>query len=327
MANYKARNTLKRAIRGFFEAKGYLEVDTPILVKTPGTETYLRYFETKWLDHTHRPHPLWLRSSPEIHMKKLCAQGHDKIFQMAPCFRNQGELSDWHNPEFTMLEWYEKNKTFSDLMDDTEQLITQSFEIVRSALNIKHSDFSFTRISVHEAFERFCNVHLIDQDPELPSKLARQGIESISENDDFESAFFKALLERVEPALSKLQAVTLFDYPASQAALSKVEGTKAKRMETYINGIELSNGFLELLDPTENQKRIQDSNVTRQKLGFEVPYEDEDFYESMKILQDQQQPLIGNALGFDRLLALILSEKNLDTSTPFNSDPYYKMSL
>jgi elongation factor P--(R)-beta-lysine ligase len=327
MADQYARNTLKRFIRTFFESKGYLEVDTPILVKTPGTETYLRYFETQWLDYKSQKHPVWMRSSPEIHMKRLCSQGYDKVFQMAPCFRNHGELSDWHNPEFTMLEWYEKDKQFSDLISDTENLIQSSFEQVRGQLKIEHQPFTFTRLSVYEAFESFCKVKLIDHDEELPQKLEKQGIESITENDDFESAFFKALLERIEPEIAKMKAVSFYDYPPSQAALSKVEDGKAKRIETYINGVELSNGFLELLNPADNIQRIKDTNILRENLNIEVPQEDEDFYASMGLLDQSIDSMVGNALGFDRLLALILNSKDLNDSVPFNADPYTKMSL
>ena len=120
---FQARATLKSGIRKFFQDRDYLEVDAPILVPCPGTEVHLDYFESHWLDFQHKSHKLFLRSSPELHLKQAMSFGLDKVFQLAPCFRNGGEASQWHHPEFTMLEWYESNISYEAFMDSTVDLI------------------------------------------------------------------------------------------------------------------------------------------------------------------------------------------------------------
>ncbi len=295
----KARARLKAAIRSFFAQKDYLEVDTPIAVPTPGTEVHLRYFATAWVDHSGKPHPLYLRSSPELHMKKLLAFGADRIFQLAPCFRNWGETSDWHRPEFTMLEWYEKGLSFTALIDQTESLIRYCNEIMGGQLKLPAQ---IERISVAEAFERWVGIQLIDHDKDLAAKGIACGAISLRDDDDFETAFFKLLLERVEPGLSELGAAILYDYPESQAALATVRDGVAKRFEIYIGRVELCNGFEELLDADANASRIRESHRRRSELGYEVPAEDESFYAA---LRKGIPPCSGNALGFDRLLALL----------------------
>ncbi|MEN9835950.1 MAG: putative lysyl-tRNA synthetase, partial [Pseudomonadota bacterium] len=266
----KARARLKAAIREFFTLSDYLEVDTPIAVTTPGTEVHLRYFKTAWVDHGGRSHPLYLRSSPELHMKKLLAHGASRIFQLAPCFRNWGETSDWHNPEFTMLEWYEAGLSFSGLIDQTESLIRSCNKALGGHLKLPAR---FERISVFESFERWVGVKLIDGDQELAAKGLRAGAMSLRDDDDFETAFFKLLLERVEPGLAELGAAVLYDYPESQAALATVRDGAAKRFEIYIERVELCNGFEELLDADLNAARIRDSHKRRAQLGYEVPEE------------------------------------------------------
>jgi lysyl-tRNA synthetase class 2 len=255
-------------------------------------------------------------------MKQISSLGYDQIYQMGSCFRNVGELAEWHNPEFTMLEWYRKKQSFESFMCETEDLIRETIQW----LSKSHETISipqFTRISVYEAFEKYCGVELIDNDIELPNKLEHQGLHSITENDDFESAFFKALLERIEPSLKNLEAVTLFDYPPSQAALSVVTDKRAKRVETYLHGNEISNGFLELLDPNENKKRIKEANLKRIEMGFEITAEDEHFYSAMDKLNKEESNMCGNALGVDRLLAVSLGLSSIDKVIPFRGQIFH----
>ncbi|MBM4251446.1 MAG: EF-P lysine aminoacylase GenX [Deltaproteobacteria bacterium] len=301
----KARARLKAAIRDFFAERDYLEADTPIAVTTPGIEVHLRYFKTAWVDHSGQAHPLYLRSSPEIHMKKLLAAGADRIFQLAPCFRNWGETSDWHHPEFTMLEWYEVGLSFHGLIDQTEALIRSCRNALGSHLKLPAK---IERISVFEAFERWVGVSLIDEDQALAAKGIRAGAVSLRDDDDFETAFFKLLLERVEPGIEALGAAVLYDYPESQAALATVRDGTAKRFEIYIGRVELCNGFEELLDADANAARIRSSLQRRAQLGYEVPEEDQAFYAA---LRRGIPACSGNALGFDRLLALLLGQNKL----------------
>lgn len=323
--SYRLRLALKKHIREFFHQHDYLEVETPIVVQTPGTEVYLEYFKTSWKDYQNKHHNLWLRSSPEIHLKKVLSQGLPRIFEFALCFRNKGETSSWHHPEFTMLEWYQTNISFHDFITMTEELLQYTLKSMKKefpyliTLNLSQK---ISRMSLEQAFREFAGIDLIDQDTDLAKKARVHGIVSVLEDDDFETAFFKILLEKIEPALKKLQAVVLYDYPASQAALAKVEGGVAKRFEFYIEGVELCNAFFEELNMSENKKRIITANHKRKTLGLETPGEDDTFYTA---LEKELDPCCGNALGFERLLALLLGEKNLDNTIPFRKQlPFYK---
>ena len=154
----------------------------------------------------------------------------------------------------------------------------------------------------------------MDLDPDLAKKARAKGNISCREDDDFETAFFKLMLDYVEPALSKKSAAILYDYPASQAALAKVENGRAKRFELYIDGIELSNAFLELTSYEENKKRIRDSQEQRRQLAKQEIYTDQEFLEAIK---KGVPDCSGNALGFDRLLALAMGLKSIKEIVPF----------
>ena len=145
-------------------------------------------------------------------------------------------------------------------------------------------------------------------DPDLGKKCYKNNLGSIKEEDDFDTAFFKALIEVIEPQFKKERGVILYDYPASQAALAKVEGQVAKRFEFYLDGIELCNAFYELTDLKENRKRVEESNRLRKSLGKEITLEDQEFYSSL----EKGIPICcGNALGFDRWLALLSKKTSL----------------
>jgi lysyl-tRNA synthetase class 2 len=322
VAYWRLRAALKEAIRSFFAARGYLELDTPIAVPLPGTEVHLRYFATAWLDHQGVQHPLWLRSSPELHLKQAVARGAPRVFQLAPCFRNGGERADWHHPEFTMLEWYETGIAFEAYIDQTEALLRETLArlqpLVRTTLGREPLALParVERIPVAEAFLRFAGLELVDLDPDLARRAVAAGVLSVRPDDDFETAYFKVQLDRIEPALAALGAAVLVDYPPSQAALALVRGGVAKRFEFYVNGVELCNGFEELLGRDENEVRIKDNLARRRTLGYEVPSEDPAFYAA---LDQGLPPCCGNALGFDRWLALVSSEISLDRVIPFRS--------
>ncbi len=315
----QTRNCLKQTMRNFFQKEGFLELDTPILVPCPGVETHLGYFKTHWMDHQHKSHVLWMRSSPELAMKRALVEGIPAIYQLAKSFRNEGELSPWHHPEFTMLEFYQVTKDWKGFIQLTENLIRFSCkEMAKITPVAMTGDETLHYLTVEEAFFKFAGLKLIDEDSTLAEQAKAKGVLSVQKTDDFETAFFKILLEKVEPALTQLGWVVLYDYPPSQAALARVVDGLAKRFEFYIDGVELSNGFYELCDLKENMKRIQMSNALRKNHGREVPQEDFYFYDA---LAKGLPECVGNALGFDRLLALILGAKDLGEVIPFRKDP------
>lgn len=321
----KMRLELKKSIRIFFENLNYLEVETPTIVVTPGSEVYLDYFETTWLDYKRKEHSLWLRSSPEIHMKQLLANDCDRIFQIARCFRNTGELSEWHHPEFDLLEWYQKSISYENFMEQTKDFLHSTLNIMKEKFPKQVSltlPEKIEKISVKDAFYEIAKINLVDNDVELSKQAIEKKILSVNKNDDFETAYFKILLEKIEPEFQKIGAIILYDYPASQAALSKIENGCAKRFEFYIKGIELCNAFLEELDPKENEKRLQEVNKKRRILNRKIPAVDSNFIHSLNY---KSSITCGNALGFDRWLALLLGQNNLENMIPFrNREPYIK---
>ncbi len=312
-----ARSHLKNSLRNFFETHHFIEVDTPILVPCPGTELHLNYFKTQWKDHYSKDHTLWMRSSPELALKRAISAGIPALYQIAPSFRNHGELGPWHHPEFTMLEYYQVGASWESFLKLSEKLIRFCIKEMALKFPVALSEKTpLHYISVHEAFKRFADIDLQDEDPYLANQAKKKGVLSINGSEDFETAFFKILIEKIEPSLTKLNWVVLYDYPPSQAALARVENGFAKRFEFYIQGIELSNGFYELCDLEENRKRIVEVHKKREQEGREVPNEDFEFYAALK---KGMPECFGNALGFDRLLALILGVKDLGEVIPFAS--------
>jgi lysyl-tRNA synthetase class 2 len=301
---FERRNKLKKTIRDFFANLSYTEVETPHVVVCPGTEVHLNYFSTAWKNYDGSSKNLFLRSSPELHMKQILARDKiQKIFQFATCFRNGGELSEWHNPEFTMLEWYEKKISFDDF-------ITQTTELLR----VCGLNKNFVKLSVFEAFERFAGLKLIDQDPELMFKAKEKNILSVNIGDSFETAYFKILIEKIEPGLESLGQTILYDYPKSQAALSKISGDVAKRFEIYVGRVELCNAFWELTDKKENEDRIAESNALRLQNGLDAMPRDKYFFDALSVGLDS---CCGNALGFERLLAVLDGATSIAQYVPF----------
>lgn len=303
------RSKVYHQLREHFTSRGYVEVETPLLVRCPGAEAYLRYFSTSWQDGQGHQWDRYLRSSPELHMKQLLAGGEfKKIFQIGKCFRNGGEYSDWHHPEFTLLEFYETDVTFESFMDATSELLAELFRACGS-----NPLATFTRITVCEAFSQFAGLELFDDDPDLALKA--QGIcPAVNSNDDFATAFFKILLDVIEPRLREMQSVILYDYPPSQAALAQVENGIAKRFEVYLAGIEICNAFLECIDKEDNQARFVEIARIRKENQFAAISPDPYFNAALK---KGIPSCCGNAVGIDRLLALLAGANNLDAVIQF----------
>ena len=303
------RGLLNQTVREFFHRSDYLEVQTPIIVPQPGVEAHMDYFETSLQGYRGESKPYWLRSSPEVHMKTLLSQGLERIFQLSPCFRNGGEFTPWHHPEFTMLEWYKVDSTLEDLMEETHTLIHQSFDALGNSSLPK-----LTKLSVAEAFQEFTGLELIDKDPDLGAKAHSKNLGSLNGEEDFETAFYKLQLELIEPNLKSLGYCCLYNYPASLAILSKLKDGWAQRFEFYLEGIELCNAYHELTDAEENKDRIQQTMKERTQLGKPPHDLDKQFQAAL----DKGLPACsGNALGIDRLLALALGLDGIPQLLPF----------
>jgi lysyl-tRNA synthetase class 2 len=292
VTHLRTRAAILAEVRAFFAARDFLEVDTPVMVRSPGLDVHLDAFE---LAGGVAGEPAFLSTSPEYHMKRLLVAGLPRIFQIAHCFR-AGESGAWHNPEFLMLEWYRAHSGIEQVMADTEELVREVVTRHTGAAALRVGDHALTlerpfpRLGVVEAFRR----HGACADLE-PLSLAR----------DDEDRFFRVWVERVEPALARLSTpLFLVDFPATMASLARRkpgEPELCERFELYLGGIELCNGFGELTDPVEQRARLLADQRRRAELGKPVYPIDERFLDA---LGNGMPPSGGNALGLDRLVAL-----------------------
>jgi lysyl-tRNA synthetase class 2 len=288
--------------RAFFESRGFLEVDTPSMVPSPGLDLHLDAFEIAGGDRGgHR----WLSTSPEYQMKRLLAEGWPRIFQVAHCFR-RGEHGSAHNSEFTMLEWYRANAGVEDVMADTEQLVASmtggGVRLLDRQVDL-HPPFE--RLSVCDAFSRFAGW---------------SASETLAAASADEQLYFRTFVEQVDPGLGRFdRGVFLVDYPASQASLARRkpdDARLAERFELYVAGIELCNGFGELVDPVEQRARLLADQERRKSAGLPVYPLDESFLAALA----RTPPSAGNALGLDRLVALTCGERELGPVLAFTAD-------
>jgi lysyl-tRNA synthetase class 2 len=249
-----------KTIRAFFDARGFLEVETPLLVPSPGLDLHLDAFELGALGRDHGgddPPARYLITSPEYQMKRLLADGHTRIFQIAKCFR-RGELGARHNPEFTMLEWYRANAGVRDVMADTEQLVAAvtGASVVVGGVRFDASP-PFARMTVCDAYRLFAGMSRAET------------LEAAAHDQD---RFFRVMVDEVEPAIARLpHALFLTEYPSTQASLARKkpgDPEVAERFELYLAGVELCNGFGELVDAAEQRARLEHDQTERRRLGL-----------------------------------------------------------
>jgi lysyl-tRNA synthetase class 2 len=276
-------------------ARGYLEVETPLMVTAPGMEPQIAAFETDFVPEMEgtKARRLYLHTSPEYAMKRLIAEGFGHVFQLCKVFRN-GEVASTHNPEFTMLEFYRSPGTVEGLLSDLEDLVRALARQPWVAPQAQLLDQPFRRLTVNEAFRRH----------------AAQGMPP-SDAPDFEEQFFRRFLEEVEPALALGPPVFLTEYPASMAALARLNPENpqvSERFELYAGGFELANGFGELNDSPEQRRRLLAEQALRRSRGRPVYPLDERFLEAV----GRMPPSAGVALGMDRLLMLLLGKRRID---------------
>ena len=295
----RRRALLTQATRAFFDARGYLEVETPYAVTAPGEEVHLRAFRTEQELPDGTRHPLWLHTSPEFAMKRLLVAGAGPVFQLARVWRNN-EGSARHAAEFTMLEWYRPGLTFTGLMDETEAFLRAVLPPVVRSGGVQTSLDWFERLTVAEAFYRHAGADVLGTASDAAG-LARSASAALRDGEGWEDLFFRLLLERVEPALGRTHPTFLTHWPAAQAALARRDPSDprvALRFELFVCGMELANAFEELTDPAEQRARFLDDRARRHALyGPDWPL-DEDL---LAALAHGMPPASGIALGFDRL--------------------------
>lgn len=291
--NLRQRAALIQSVRTFFIERGYLEVDTPIRVPAPAPEAYIE------------PEPAgdwFLQTSPELCMKRLLAADLPKLFQICKCFRRH-ERGSLHLPEFTMLEWYQAEADYGDLMTECEQLLP----FVAKSLGLDHEIATaggpvslvapWQRLTVAEAFARYGTMGLAE---------ALAG-----------DCFDEVLVRDIEPHLGRETPTFLYDYPAVLGSLARLQPGNpevAERFELYVGGVELANGFSELSDAEEQRRRFEDERrlIVRQGRQPAGPMP-----EAFLAELPRMGPAAGIALGIDRLLMLFLKAGTIDEVVPF----------
>lgn len=310
------RSQILRQIREYFFDQNVLEVETPTLSPTTVTDLHLEAMETI---HTNplsvKKTHLYLQTSPEYYMKRLLCSGVPSIFQIAKCYRDD-EVGRYHNPEFTMLEWYRLNFSMEDLIEDVDS-------ILRLVLDTPHCE----KISYQQLFTNHFNIDLKSvSDKEVVSICNNLGYKNLipknfsNKLSSVEKDTLLQLLfcEKIEPKIGKNKPVAVTHFPASQASLAKLNETDpsvSQRFEFYYKGVELANGFEELLDESEQRARFSFDNNSRLGLGLAQKPFDEKFLNALKAGLPE---CAGVALGIDRLLMLALGKTHISEVITFD---------
>ena len=294
---WKARQSLLAKVRAFFESRGVLEVETPVVSNAGGTDPQLDYFEVEG--------GRYLMTSPEFHMKRLLAAGFGDIFQITKSFRKD-EFGTHHNNEFSMVEWYRVGMPQEQLMDEVEALVS---DILGKPIHARRTRWidafrnyaGVDPLSATEGdFAAACTEHSIP----LPT-----GVSAMSQEDWWDYLMVFA----VEPALAKNGPEFILDYPQSQAALAQTyiseDGhTWAKRFELFVDQVELCNGYTELTDAKEQRRRFEADLEIRRSMGKPLPTLDKNF---LAALESGMPACSGVALGLDRLFMLAMNKKEI----------------
>lgn len=293
----RQRSDLLQAIRSFFLERDYIEVDTPLRLPILIPESNLVPFASEdWFLHT----------SPELCMKRLLARGCNRIFQICHCFRKE-EQGRLHQTEFTMLEWYHKGWNYFDLMQQCEELIRDLARRCAMIFGLSQADMlqwrdctialapPWERLTVHEAFRRFAGKEV--------GEVLRAG------------NFDEILVTQIEPNLGRERPVFLYDYPVELGSLARrslQDPTVAERFELYIAGVEIANGFSELVDPEEQRERFVKELDTLQSVGKHGALP-EKFLAELHLIGKAA----GIALGIDRLCMMLMGCPDVRSAAPF----------
>lgn len=329
-SRYLLREQVNRAIREFFQRKNFREIEVPLLAPSLPAEAYLEVFETTLLDRNRRQSRAFLATSPELFLKKLLVGGVGNCFSLCKSFRNTETLSKTHNPEFTILEWYEVDKDYTDVMKTTAELFcyvfTQIFPernrrgTLKKEMSSPSSDKNFNlvyqgqtidltppweRISMVEAFAKYAHVNLPHAlTLEAMQKIAQVKKYQVKKEHAWEELFHQIYLNEVEPHLGKGRPTIIYDFPVQMAALAKKKESDprfAERFEVYIAGLELGDGYSELTDWQEQESRFKQETEERKRLGkIDYPY-DKDLIAALKVGLPRCS---GLALGVDRAVML-----------------------
>ena len=306
----KQRALILQKIRQFFALRDVLEVDTPTLSHATVTDEHLHSFSTQF-NHPHatQASTLYLQTSPEFAMKRLLSAGSGAIYQICKSFRNE-EIGRFHNPEFTMLEWYRPGFNHLQLMNEID-------ELMQLILDCEQAE----RVTYQDIFKQHLGCDPITSTLADIKTLANQyGYAELAENEHNKDTLLMLLFsQHVETKIGQDRPCFVLDFPASQAALAKISPTNplvAERFELYFQGIELANGFHELTDGAEQLTRFEQDNAKRKNIGLEMMPIDQNF---IAAINSGLPTCAGVALGIDRLLMLALGCSKIEQVIAFEN--------
>lgn len=310
LATLRIRAHVLSRIRAFFDQRGYLEVDTPLLSHDQVIDANL---EPLVVRAAHNGEDLYLQTSPEFAMKRLLVAGLGSIYQLGKVFR-RAERGQRHNPEFTMAEWYGVDTSYQHQMEVTESLVR---DVANHSPAIALAETPFHRTTYAEAFQKHVGIDVFaTSTAELAQISAEKHVDIPAglEAGDRDGWLNLLIASLVEPHLGREIPEFLVDYPASQAALARIRPgvtySVAERFELYIHGIELCNGYQELADPAELRDRIRKEWTTRDgspPVGSRL----------LRAMEIGLPPCSGVALGVDRLLMIVAGKQTIDEVIPF----------
>ena len=312
------------ALRAWFTARDFVEVETGALQVSPGNETHLHAFATALAAPDGAASALYLRTSPEFACKKLLAAGERRIVEFAKVFRNR-ERGALHHPEFTLVEWYRAGESYEALMADCAAILALAAEATGSkTLSFRgRTADAFAepeRLTVAEAFSRFAGIDLLatlpDSEPDRErdykglARAARAAGIRVGDDDRWRDIFSRVLVERIEGNLGIGRPTILDQYPAVQAALARPARDRrmAERFELYACGVELANGFGELTDAIEQRRRLEREMAEKERIYGERYPLDEDFLAALA----EMPQACGIALGLDRLIMLATGASRIE---------------
>ncbi|EGQ8406569.1 elongation factor P--(R)-beta-lysine ligase [Vibrio parahaemolyticus] len=304
----RQRATLIAAIRQFFAERQVMEVDTPAMSHATVTDIHLHTFQTEFVGPGYADgSKLFFMTSPEFHMKRLLAAGSGCIYQINKAFRNE-ENGRYHNPEFTMLEWYRVGFDHHKLMDEMDDLLQLVLKCGAAQ-----------RMTYQQAFIDVLGVCPLEGSmTELKAVASKLGLSDIAEPEEDRDTLLQLLFSvGVENKIGQDVPAFVYDFPASQAALAKInpqDHRVADRFEVYFKGIELANGFHELDNPKEQLARFEQDNAKRIEMGLKPQPID---YHLISALEAGLPDCAGVALGIDRLIMLALGCDHIDQVTAF----------
>ncbi len=303
--------TLSR-IRQFFSERSVMEVETPLLSHSCGTDPQLAFFTSEYCLSPERQ-TLFLQTSPEFAMKRLLAAGTGSIYQIGKAFRN-GESGRFHNPEFTLLEWYRVGFTLPQLMDETTDLIEALFVGLQETQRISYQDvfFLYTGLnSLEFSYQNYC------------AYAIESGLSEAISLCEHDHALWLDLLfsHKVQPNLGDNSLCLVYGYPACQSSLARLNEQNdliTDRVELFMNGVELGNGYYELTDAKEQNERFDAELAIRQKNNLPVIQKDQHLIDALAAGLPECS---GIAIGLDRLLMLLSDSKSIDDVLGF---PIYR---